>query len=171
MSTKHKTLSLLFVLVVGFAYSQTGTPQKKDNFIFLNLFFKPNSLNFDTLSNYHGRKLPISDTNQIIDYMVKYITTSSPHRIIGLIACVDENEKTSEELAKQRAEKVTNLLIQRGVPKDKIKIQPCQTPTCAQDKIQFAKKPKEKEEMLKEKEELKKTKPCVTLSKMKIVVE
>lgn len=166
---KHKIISLLFLLMAGFAFGQTGMPPKKDSLVILKLFFKPNSLNFDTLSYHNGKKLPISDTNQIINHMVNYIATSPANRCILIQGCADVNEQNQETLSNQRAQKVVNLLIQFGVSKNKIEIRPYQILTNAPNKIQIAKTEKEKEQLLKEEEELHKTKRCVILGKIKVM--
>ncbi|HXD93917.1 MAG TPA: carboxypeptidase-like regulatory domain-containing protein [Bacteroidia bacterium] len=86
---------------------------------FPRLFFKFNGTNFDTLSNYPGSDLHIIDTNQVIAYIAKHIL-AHPNGIFAITAWGDINEQNPEELSKQRIEKVTNLLIHYGIPKDKL---------------------------------------------------
>jgi len=83
------------------------------------LFFKPNSLNFDTLSDYFGNELHIIDTNRVIDYVAKYIL-ANPCENITVSGWFDVNEQNPEELTKQRVNKVINLLMQHGVPEENI---------------------------------------------------
>ena len=84
---------------------------------FPRLFFKFNSLNFDTLLNYRGKNVSITDTNQAIAYIAKYIITN-PNDYFHITASGDINEQNPEELGKQRIQKLINLLIKLGVPKD-----------------------------------------------------
>ena len=96
-----------------------GNILQKNQAPFPRLFFKLNSTNFDTLSNYRGNDLHIVDTNQVIDYMVKYLLTN-PNENIAVNSWVDVNEQNPEQLSKQRFEKVINLLVKQGVAKDRM---------------------------------------------------
>lgn len=114
----HKLNRCVMLWIDGGSNTYALPPKNYDTPILPRLFFKLNSTNFDTLSNYSGNDLHITDTNKVIDYMVKYILDYPDEHII-IASWYNINEQNSQELCNQRAQKVINLLMQHGLPKEK----------------------------------------------------
>ena len=142
----HKLNRCVMLSIIG-GSNTAALPPKKYTPSLPRLFFKLNSINFDTLSNYYGNDLHLTDTNKVIDYVVKYILNNPDEHII-ITGCFDTNEQNPEELCKQRAEKVNNLLLQYGLPKEKMpEIFPYNRPINTVEIIQNTSTEKEKEEL------------------------
>lgn len=82
------------------------------------LFFKENSIAFDTLFNYYENSERIMDTNLVLTSIVD-ILKKDTHLCLEIIGNSDRKEK--KDLSKQRALKVYNYFLNKGITKDRLK--------------------------------------------------
>lgn len=112
MNSKNK-----IVIIVLLTFFFKGFSQEKSNYLPM-LFFKENSVEFDTLYKYFENSNEINDTISVLDFISAFIK-KNPN--IDIKVCGNRDKYEKRFISKKRMNKVYSMLIKRGVEKSRLK--------------------------------------------------